>query len=172
MERRLAINGYGRIGQCVLRALYENGYRDHARVVAVNDLSGADTVCYLTRYDTTHGRFPGLVTRDGEVMQVNGDPIVTLSEADPARLPWGDLGVDLVLECTGALTDRAAAEVHLSAGAARVLISNPADAGVDATVVFGVNEGDLRASHRVVSPKGRVMLKDWSTTSITVGVLC
>jgi len=151
MEHRLAINGYGRIGQCVLRALYESGYRGRARVVAVNDLSGADTVCYLTRYDTTHGRFPGLVSCEGTVMNVNGDPIATLRQRDPTQLPWAELRVDLVLECTGALRDRAAARAHLVAGAGRVLISNPADNEVDATVVFGVNQQILSADHRVVS---------------------
>ena len=151
MEHRLAINGYGRVGQCVLRALYEGGYRKYARVVAVNDLSSSDAVCYLTRYDTTHGRFPGLVSCDGSVMNVNGDAIETLREENPARLPWAELGVDLVLECTGTLRDRAAAAVHLVAGAARVLVSNPADTAVDATVVFGVNQETLSATHRVVS---------------------
>jgi erythrose-4-phosphate dehydrogenase len=151
MAHRLAISGYGRVGQCVLRALYEGGYREHARVVAVNDLSSADTVCYLTRYDTTHGRFPGRVSCAGGVMQVNGDAIEILQEPDPARLPWDELGVDLVLECTGVLRDRDAAAVHLAAGAGRVLISNPADAGVDATVVYGVNDHTLAPAHRVVS---------------------
>lgn len=151
MNGRIAINGYGRIGQCVLRALYESGYRTSLEIVAVNDLATLDGVCYLTRYDTTHGRFRGEVSQAGGTMTVNGDPIVVLNHSDPERLPWRELGVDLVLECTGAILDRSGAAAHLRAGAGRVLFAHPADPGVDATIVFGVNEGTLTAEHRIVS---------------------
>src|SRR6056297_311579 len=112
---RVAINGYGRIGQCVLRALYENGFRDHLQVVAINELADIDAIAHLTRYDSTHGRFQGEVTVEGESLLVNGDRIRVLRHADAVDLPWAELGVDLVLECSGAFTDRATAEQHLKA---------------------------------------------------------
>jgi len=121
------------------------------RVVAINDLARIDGVCYLTRYDTTHGRFRGEVSHAGNLMNVNGDEIVILNDPDPGRLPWGELGVDLVLECTGVMLDRKAALAHLRAGAPRVLFSHPADPSVDATIVFGVNEHTLRREHAIVS---------------------
>ncbi|MDX5300118.1 MAG: erythrose-4-phosphate dehydrogenase [Gammaproteobacteria bacterium] len=156
MTYRLAINGYGRIGQCVLRALYENGYRDRLQVVAINELSDLDTIAYLTRYDSTHGRFRGDVASGTDVyghdeLRVNGDRIRVLRDADPAALPWQALQVDLVLECTGAFKDRPTAERHLQAGARHVLFSQPAEQDVDRTVVFGVNEQDLCATDRIVS---------------------
>ncbi len=147
----VAINGYGRIGQCVLRAAYESGHRGRMKVVAVNDLADADAVTYLTRYDTTHGRFPGTVERVEGGMKVNGDRIAVFGQPDPAAIPWREVGVDVVLDCTGNLAGRSDAEAHLAAGAGRVLLSYPADATVDATVVYGVNEHLLRADHRVVS---------------------
>ncbi|AZZ93885.1 type I glyceraldehyde-3-phosphate dehydrogenase [Hahella sp. KA22] len=151
MTHRIAINGYGRIGQSVLRALYESGYRQSMEIVAVNELADAETIAYLTRYDTTHGRFRGEVSlRDGQLM-VNGDRIRILREEDPARAPWADIGVDLVLECTGAFSDRMTAEKHLRSGASRVLFSQPAEADVDYTVVYGINQDGLRQSHRIVS---------------------
>lgn len=151
MTYRVAINGYGRIGQCVLRAIYENGYRDTLEVVAINELSDIDTVTYLTRYDTTHGRFPVAVDHNGTHLKVNGDQILILNESDPAKLPWDELGIDLVLECSGSFKDRATAEVHLQAGAKRFLFSQPATDEVDSTIVYGLNEKLLQAHHTVVS---------------------
>lgn len=151
MTYRIAINGYGRIGQCVLRAIYENGYRDVLEVVAINELSDIDTVTYLTRYDTTHGRFPGEVSHDGSHLQVNGDRILVLNQEKPDCLPWGELGIDLVLECSGTFQARAVAEQHLKAGASRLLFSQPATDEVDATIVYGLNQSALKADHTVVS---------------------
>ncbi|MCP5162675.1 MAG: type I glyceraldehyde-3-phosphate dehydrogenase [Hahellaceae bacterium] len=151
MAYRVAINGYGRIGQCVLRALYENGYRDQLQVVAINELSDIDTIAYLTRYDTTHGRFRGAVEVAGDQLHVNGDAITVLRHENPSDLPWAALEVDVVLECTGVFSERASAEWHLKAGAGRVLFSQPADADVDRTVVFGVNDDALVAQDRIVS---------------------
>lgn len=148
---RVAINGYGRIGQCVLRALYENGFRDQFRVVAINELSDIDTIAHLTRYDSTHGRFRGEVEVDRDRLLVNGDQVAVVSCRKPADLPWRDLDIDLVLECSGAFSDRATAEAHLNAGAKRLLFSQPAEADVDRTVVFGINECSLQATDRIVS---------------------
>ena len=150
MAQRIAINGYGRIGQCVLRALIERNDPSF-EVVAINELSGLDTITYLTRYDTTHGRFPGRVeSRDGHLI-INGHAIRVLSEEDPDRLPWRSLGIDLVLECSGSFKDRATAERHLAAGAGRLLFSQPAESDVDATIVSGINDDDLTPDARVVS---------------------
>lgn len=151
MSRRVVINGYGRIGQCVLRALYESGYRRDLQVVAINELSDIDTIAYLTRYDTTHGPFKADIGVEGDHLLVNGDAIRVLNERDPGRLPWAELEVDLVLECTGAFSDRATAERHLASGAQRVLFSQPAEADVDATIVYGVNQDQLNAGQRIVS---------------------
>lgn len=148
---RIALNGYGRIGQCVLRALYENGFRDQLQVVAINELSDIDTIAHLTKYDSTHGRFRGEVTVEAERLLVNGDPIAVLRGGSPEGLPWGDLDIDLVLECSGSFSDRATAELHLAAGARRLLFSQPAEADVDRTVVFGVNERSLSSADRIVS---------------------
>ncbi len=151
MPYRLAINGYGRIGRCVLRALYESGRQEEFRIVAVNELSNLTAIAHLTRYDSTHGRFAGEVdTRDG-VLYINDDAIQVCREPDISRLPWRQLAVDAVLECTGSFTERAMAEKHLQSGAGKVLFSCPAERNVDATIVFGVNEGVLRKSHTVVS---------------------
>ncbi len=151
MKHRIAINGYGRIGQCVLRAIYtEPQYRD-LQVVAINELSDLDTLAYLTRYDTTHGRFPCAVETTGDHLRVNGDRIRALNQREPERLPWRELDIDLVLECTGSYTDRATAERHLSSGAKRLLFSQPAAADIDATIVHGFNTDQLRAEHRIVS---------------------
>lgn len=151
MTYRLAINGYGRIGQCVLRALYENGYRDDLQVVAINELADLETIAHLTRYDSTHGRFQGEVTTTDTGMVVNGDAIRVLRSRDAADMPWRELDVDLVLECTGAFSDRQTATGHLDAGAARLLFSQPAEPDVDRTVVYGINEQDLTGSDRIVS---------------------
>ena len=148
---RLAINGYGRIGRSVLRALQTSPHREHLRVVAINELADARTIAHLTRYDSTHGAFPGEVRLDGETLWVNGVSKALLHRAMIADLDWGELGVDLVLECTGAFTDRATAEQHLERGAGRVLFSQPAESDVDATVVYGINHDTLRTDHRVVS---------------------
>ncbi len=148
---RLAINGYGRIGRSVLRALYESPLRDQLQVVAVNELADAGTVLHLTRYDSTHGRFPLPLEGDGERLLVDGDSITLLHSPDIVGLPWGDLGVDMVLECTGAFSDRSTAEQHLLQGASKVLFSQPARADVDATVVYGVNHSLLKPGHQIVS---------------------
>jgi erythrose-4-phosphate dehydrogenase len=148
---RVAINGYGRIGQCVLRALYENGYRDHFQVVAINELSNIDTIAHLTRYDSTHGRFQGTIAVEGDNLWVNGDAIRVLNSTDPAELPWQEMGIDLVLECSGAFSDRATAEQHLAAGAKRLLFSQPAEADVDRTVVYGINHLEMVDGDRIVA---------------------
>ncbi len=149
---KVGINGYGRIGRNVLRALYESGRRDDLMVMALNDLGDAETNAHLTRHDSVHGRFPGEVRVEGENLVVNGDPIRVLAERDPAKLPWGKLGVDLVLECTGLFTKREPAEKHIHAGAKKVLISAPAKDPVDATIVFGVNDNELDpGKHTIVS---------------------
>lgn len=152
MIHRVAINGYGRIGQSVLRALYENGYRDNIQVVAINELSDIDTIAYLTQYDSTHGHFKGEVkTLSHDQLCVNGDRIHICREAVPANLPWKSMDIDLVLECTGAFSEREDANAHLEAGARRVLFSQPAASDVDKTVVFGINEGSLKKHDRIVS---------------------
>jgi glyceraldehyde 3-phosphate dehydrogenase/D-erythrose 4-phosphate dehydrogenase len=148
---RIAINGYGRIGQCVLRALYENGYRDQLQVVAINELSDIDTIAHLTRYDSTHGRFQGDVAVDGEYLVVNGDRIRVLKHPDPADLPWRLLDVDLVLECSGAYSDRPTAEKHIDAGAKRLLFSQPGEPDVDRTVVYGINDRQLTSDDVIVA---------------------
>ncbi|MDD3650871.1 type I glyceraldehyde-3-phosphate dehydrogenase [Immundisolibacter sp.] len=150
MAIKVAINGYGRIGRNVLRALYESGRSNELQVVAINDLGDAKILGHLTRYDTVHGKFPGTVeVTDGAII-VNGDRIRVTSERDPSKLPWGELGVDVVLECTGLFTKKEKAAAHLTAGARKVLISAPGT-GVDATVVYGVNHGVLKAGDTVVS---------------------
>lgn len=147
---RLAINGYGRIGRSVLRALQGSPHRKRLQVVAINELADARTVAHLTRYDSTHGPFPGEVHLEGETLSVNGLPKTLLHRASISELDWGELGIDLVMECTGAFTDRATAEQHLAQGAGRVLFSQPAP-NVDATIVYGVNHDLLQARHRIVS---------------------
>lgn len=149
MPIKVAINGYGRIGRSILRALYESG-RDDIQIVAINDLGDIEAHAHLTQFDTAHGRFPGEVSVEGDSLFINGDRIPVLSEPDPSKLPWADLGVDLVYECTGAFTQRDQAELHLKAGAGKVLISAPGQ-GVDATVVYGVNHQELKSSDRIIS---------------------
>jgi glyceraldehyde 3-phosphate dehydrogenase len=151
MAIKVGINGYGRIGRNVLRALYESGRTGEIQIVAINDLGDANTNAHLTRYDTAHGRFPGQVSVDGDFMVVNGDRIRVLAERDPAKLPWGALGVDTVLECTGLFTSKAKAGLHIAGGARRVVISAPGEKDVDATVVYGVNHKVLKSSHTVIS---------------------
>jgi len=148
---RLAINGYGRIGRSILRALYESPLREKLAIVAINELADAGTVLHLTRYDSTHGRFPKPLVGDAKQLRVDGDVIELLNHPDIDTLPWQAMDVDLVLECTGAFSDRATAEKHLRQGAGKVLFSQPAHADVDQTVVYGVNHRELRAAHRIVS---------------------
>ncbi len=150
MAIKLAINGYGRIGRNVLRALFEGGRQNEFDVVAINDLGDPATNAHLTQYDTAHGRFPGEVKVDGDDIVVNGDRIRVFAERDPAKLPWGDLGVDVVLECTGFFASKDKASAHIAGGAKKVIISAPGK-GVDATVVYGVNEDVLKASDTVIS---------------------
>jgi glyceraldehyde 3-phosphate dehydrogenase len=148
---RVAINGYGRIGRNVLRAHYEGGCRHPIRIVAVNAPGSIEVNAHLTRYDSVHGRFPHKVAVSGSELVVDGDHIRVTAERDPAKLPWKELGVDVVLECTGRFNSKASAAAHLDAGAGRVLLSGPGDADVDATIVYGVNHGALRRDHRIVS---------------------
>ena len=151
MTIKIGINGYGRIGRNILRALYESGRTGEFSIVAVNDLGNASTNAHLTQYDTVHGRFPGTVVADGENIVVNGDQIRVLSERDPAKLPWGKLGVDVVFECTGLFTSKAKAGAHLQGGAKKVIISAPGGKDIDATIVYGVNHQLLKASDTVIS---------------------
>ncbi|MBN8739872.1 MAG: type I glyceraldehyde-3-phosphate dehydrogenase [Lysobacterales bacterium 69-70] len=151
MAVKVAINGYGRIGRNVLRALYEAGRNHEIQVVAINDLGDAETNAHLTRYDTAHGKFPFDVAVDGGELVVKGDRIKVFAERDPAKLPWGAHGVDVVLECTGLFTSKAKAGAHLAGGAKKVIISAPGGSDVDGTFVFGVNHDQLKASHEVIS---------------------
>ena len=151
MTIRVAINGYGRIGRNILRAHYEGGKKHDLQIVALNDLGDAPTNAHLTKYDTAHGRFPGTVEVDGDFLVVNGDRIRVCAQKDPAQLPWKELGVDVVLECTGLFTSKAKTSAHVAAGAKKVIISAPGDKDVDATVVYGVNHNVLKAAHTVIS---------------------
>ena len=151
MTIKVGINGYGRIGRNILRAVYESGRRDEIQIVAINDLGDANTNAHLTQYDTAHGKFPGEVSVDGDYMIVNGDKIRVLSERDPAKLPWGELGVDVVHESTGFFASKEKASAHLAGGAKKVIISAPGGNDVDATIVYGVNHGVLKASDTVIS---------------------
>ncbi|MDO2948128.1 erythrose-4-phosphate dehydrogenase [Aeromonas simiae] len=148
---RIAINGYGRIGRNVLRALYESGRDKNIKIVAINELAAPEAMVHLTRYDTSHGRFHHPVQLAGSSMLVGEDLISLFAERDPANLPWRALKVDVVLDCTGVFGSRADAEKHLAAGAGKVLFSHPADADVDATVVYGVNHHTLTGGERIVS---------------------
>jgi glyceraldehyde 3-phosphate dehydrogenase len=151
MTIKVAINGYGRIGRNILRALYEGGKKHDIQIVAINDLGDTKINAHLTRYDTTHGKFPGTVAIDGDSLVVKGDRIKVLSNRDPAQLPWKDLGVDVVHECTGFFTSKEKASAHLKAGAKKVIISAPGGKDVDGTIVYGVNHGTLKGSHTVIS---------------------
>src|SRR5690242_7587131 len=151
MTVRVAINGYGRIGRNILRAHYESNKSHDLAIVAVNDLGPPETNAHLTRYDTAHGKFPGKVEVEGDHMIVNGERIRVVAQRDPAQLPWKDLGVDVVLECTGFFTTKEKASAHLKGGAKKVIISAPGGKDVDATVVYGVNHQALKASQTVIS---------------------
>jgi glyceraldehyde 3-phosphate dehydrogenase len=150
MTIRVAINGYGRIGRNILRAHYESKKHPEIQIVAINDLGDVNTNAHLTRYDTTHGKFPGEVVVSGNDMIINGDKIRVVAERDPKNLPWKEMNIDLVLECTGFFTSKEKASAHIAAGAKKVLISAPAT-GVDATVVYGVNHQVLKATDTVIS---------------------
>jgi glyceraldehyde 3-phosphate dehydrogenase len=150
MAIKVAINGYGRIGRNILKALYESGRTDEIQIVAINDLGDAETNAHLTRYDTAHGKFPFSVEVDNGYLVINGDRIKVLAERDPSRLPWKELGVEVVHESTGFFTSKEKAAAHLAAGAKKVIISAPGT-GVDNTVVFGVNHDSLKASDQVIS---------------------
>src|SRR6188474_1582653 len=152
MTIKVGINGYGRIGRNILRAHYEGGKKHDLAIVALNDLGSPETNAHLTRYDTAHGKFPGKVTVAGaDEMVVDGDRIKVFAQRNPAELPWGELGVDVVLECTGFFTSKEKASAHLKGGAKKVIISAPGGKDVDATIVYGVNHGSLKASHTVIS---------------------
>lgn len=151
MTIKVAINGYGRIGRNVLRAFYEGGKKQDIQIVAINDLGNSESNAHLTRYDTTHGKFPGTVEVDGDYMIVNGDRIRVFAQRNPAEIGWGELGVDVVLECTGFFTTKEKASAHLKGGAKKVIISAPGGKDVDATIVYGVNHDVLKASDTVIS---------------------
>ena len=151
MAVKVGINGYGRIGRNILRALYESGRTGEIQIVGINDLGDANTNAHLTRFDTAHGRFPGEVAVDGDSMVVNGDRIRVLKSRDPGALPWGELGAEVVLECTGLFTTKEKAAAHLRGGAKKVVISAPGGKDVDATVVYGVNHQVLRSDMTVIS---------------------
>lgn len=151
MSIKIAINGYGRIGRNVLRAIYESNRQKEIQIVAINDLGDANVLAHLTRYDTVHGKFSGTIEVEENAMIVHGDKIRVCSERDPSKLPWKELNVDVVYECTGIFTSREKAGLHLQAGAKKVLISAPAGNDIDATVVYGVNQNVLRPDFTLVS---------------------
>ncbi len=151
MPIKVAINGYGRIGRNILRCIYENGRNNEIQVVAINDLGPAETNAHLTKYDSVHGRFDADVKVEGDNLIVNGDKIRVCAERDPSKLPWGELGVDVVHECTGIFRTKEKAGLHLKAGAKKVIISAPGGEGTEATVVYGVNHDVLKAEHTVIS---------------------
>lgn len=151
MAVKVGINGYGRIGRNVLRALYESGRQGEIQIVGINDLCDAQSNAHLTQYDTAHGKFPGKVGVDGDALVVNGDRIKVTAHRDPAQVPWGAMGAEYVLECTGFFTTKADCNKHLAGGAKKVVISAPGGKDVDATVVYGVNHHVLKSSYTVIS---------------------
>ncbi len=151
MSIRIAINGYGRIGRCILRALYESGRREQLQVVGINELASLEAITHLTRFDSTHGQFRDQVECEGSELVVGGDRIQVSREQDIANLPWGKLDVDVVFECSGSFTDRATAEKHVQSGAKKVLFSCPAESDVDATIVYGLNHTTLDGTEQIVS---------------------
>lgn len=151
MTVRIAINGFGRIGRNVLRAVFEQNLQDKFDIVAINDLGSVETNAHLLQYDTAHGRFNQEVRVEGESIVVGKDTFKVFAQRDPAKLPWNELGVDVVLECTGAFRSKEAAAPHIAAGAKKVIISAPAKGEIDATVVFGVNESCLSSADTVIS---------------------
>lgn len=151
MAIKLAINGFGRIGRNILRAIYENGWQQQLQVVAINELADAKGVAHLLKYDTSHGRFGFKVESFAGGIRVAGDEIALYSEADPLELPWSELDIDIVLECTGVFHSLEHANWHLTAGAKKVLFSHPADADIDATIIYGINQHLLSPDMTVVS---------------------
>lgn len=151
MSYKVAINGYGRIGQSVLRAIYSTPYRSKFKIVAINELTDIETLTYLTRYDTTHGRFPYPLTYNDNILSVGEDEINVFNEVDPSNLPWHRLGVDLVFECSGVPDDLAMSKVHLASGAARVLLSHPTTSAIDGTIVYGYNDDTIDPGHKILS---------------------
>ncbi len=151
MAIKVGINGYGRIGRNILRAIHESGRSDEFDVVALNDLGDANTNAHLTRYDTAHGKFPGTIEVDGGDIIVNGDRIRVLAERDPAKLPWGDLNVDVVFESTGFFRTKETAGKHIEGGAKKVVISAPGGEGVEKTIVYGVNHDTLSVDDQIIS---------------------
>jgi glyceraldehyde 3-phosphate dehydrogenase len=151
MPIKVAINGYGRIGRNIVRALYEAGRTHEIQIVAINDLGDANTNAHLTQYDSVHGKFPFEVSVDGDYMVINGDRIKVFAERDPSKLPWADLEIDVVHECTGFFTSKEKASAHIGAGAKKVIISAPGGNDVDATIVYGVNHNTLKATDTVIS---------------------
>jgi D-erythrose 4-phosphate dehydrogenase len=151
MHSNVAINGYGRIGQSVLRAIYSTPFRSKFKIVAINELADIETLTYLTRYDTTHGRFPYPLHFDRDYLYIGEDKIRIINEPDPVRLPWKELDIDLLFECSGSFDDREVAEQHLHNGAKRILLSHPATPKVDATIVYGYNHSLLLPEHQIVS---------------------
>ena len=151
MPYRIAINGYGRIGCCVLRAFYESSKYLDLSIVAINDVADIKTLAHLTRYDSTHGRFAGSVVETDGALVINDDHILVSNTDDLAQLPWAELNIDLVMECSGAFTDRAGAQQHLDRGAAKVLFSQPAEGDVDATLVYGINHTLLPETAEIIS---------------------
>ncbi|MDH4018044.1 MAG: type I glyceraldehyde-3-phosphate dehydrogenase [Xanthomonadales bacterium] len=150
MTLKVAINGYGRIGRNIMRALYELDRTDEISIVAINDLGDAKSNAHLTKYDTAHGKFPGTVAVEGGDLIINGDRVKVFAERDPSKLPWAELGVDLVMECTGFFRSRETAGAHITAGAKKVIVSAPGQ-NVDNTVVYGVNHDSLKSSDLVIS---------------------
>lgn len=151
MPIKVAINGYGRIGRNILRALYESDKKNEIKIVAINDLGDADILAHLTQYDTAHGKINGEVRIEGNDLIINGDKIHVYAQRDPEQLPWGQLGIDVVLECTGIFTTKDKAQKHINAGAKKVIISAPASSPVDATIVFGVNDKTLKSTDTIIS---------------------
>lgn len=153
MSINIAINGYGRIGRNILRAFYEAApkYNNDINIVAINDLGDPNTNAHLTQFDTTHGRFDADISVDGDYMLVNGDKIKIIAQRDPENLPWSDLNIDIVFECTGLFRTREKASLHLNAGAKKVIISAPGGNDMDATIVYGVNHEILKASDQIIS---------------------
>lgn len=151
MHYKVAINGYGRIGQSVLRAIYSTPYRSKFTIVAINELANIETLTYLTRYDTTHGRFPYPLRFDKDYLHIGEDKIRVINQPDASKLPWKNLDVDLLFECSGSFDDKKTADYHLKSGAKRILMSHPATPEIDATIVYGYNHSLLRADHQIVS---------------------
>lgn len=151
MSYRIAINGYGRIGRCVLRALYESPHYQGLQIVAINEPADLETIAHLTKYDSTHGRFSGEVEMLAGGLRINGDLIKVTHHSELQNLPWKEQNIDLVLECSGIFSDRASAQQHLDRGAKRVLFSQPAEADVDATIVFGINDEQIKSTDRIIS---------------------